>query len=116
MSLKLISNFSSDVCTANNGFIVVLVTKLCQFFYDPVDCNPPDSSVQRIFQARMLEWVAIIFSPGDLSNPGIEPPSPAVQPPGKSQHQSALHFTYFETAYYLNSTKASKQRNESLML
>ena len=26
---------------------------------DPVDCSPPSSSVQGIFQARILEWVAI---------------------------------------------------------
>ena len=29
-----------------------------------------------ILQARILEWVAI---PGDLTNPGIEPGSPALQ-------------------------------------
>ena len=28
---------------------------------------------------RILEWVAYIPSPGDLSNPGIEPGSPALQ-------------------------------------
>ena len=26
---------------------------------DPMDCSPPGSSVHRIFQARVLEWVAI---------------------------------------------------------
>ena len=29
---------------------------------DPTDCSPPGSSVHRIFQARVLEWVAIAFS------------------------------------------------------
>ena len=29
---------------------------------NPMDCNPPGSSVQGIFQARSLEWVAISFS------------------------------------------------------
>ena len=29
---------------------------------DPMDCNPPGSSIHRIFQARVLEWVAIAFS------------------------------------------------------
>ena len=29
---------------------------------DPVDCSPPGSSVHGIFQARILEWVAIAFS------------------------------------------------------
>ena len=31
---------------------------------DPVDCNLPGSSVHGIFQARVLEWVAISFSRG----------------------------------------------------
>ena len=26
---------------------------------DPMDCSPPGSSVNEIFQARILEWVAI---------------------------------------------------------
>ena len=29
---------------------------------DPMDCSLPGSSVHRIFQARVLEWVAIAFS------------------------------------------------------
>ena len=28
----------------------------------PMDCSPPGSSVHEIFQARILEWVAISFS------------------------------------------------------
>ena len=31
---------------------------------DPMDCSPPGSSVHEIFQARILEWVAISFSRG----------------------------------------------------
>ena len=31
---------------------------------DPMDCSPPGSSVHGIFQARVLEWVAISFSTG----------------------------------------------------
>ena len=31
---------------------------------DPMDCNPPGSSVHGILQARKLEWVAISFSRG----------------------------------------------------
>ena len=29
---------------------------------DPMDCSPPGFSVHGIFQARVLEWVAIAFS------------------------------------------------------
>ena len=31
---------------------------------DPTGCSPPGSSVHEIFQARILEWVAISFSRG----------------------------------------------------
>ena len=31
---------------------------------DPMDCSLPGSSVHGIFQARVLEWVAISFSKG----------------------------------------------------
>ena len=35
-----------------------LVTKLCPTLCDPMDCSLPGSSVHRISQARILEWVA----------------------------------------------------------
>ena len=36
----------------------------CPTLCNPVDCGPPGSSVHGIFQARILEWVAISFSRG----------------------------------------------------
>ena len=42
-------------------------------------CSQPHSSVHCIFQARILEWFAISFSPGNLPNPGIKPGCPALQ-------------------------------------
>ena len=44
-----------------------------------MDCSPLGSSVLEILQARILEWVDIPFSSGDLPDPGIEPASPALQ-------------------------------------
>ena len=35
---------------------------LCPTLCDPMDCSPPDASVHGIFQARILEKVAISFS------------------------------------------------------
>ena len=35
-----------------------------RLFATPMDCSPPGSSVHGIFQARVLEWVAISFSRG----------------------------------------------------
>ena len=40
------------------------VAQLCPTLWDPVDCSPPGSSVHGIFQARILEGVAISFSRG----------------------------------------------------
>ena len=38
------------------------VTESCPTRSNPMDCSPPGSSVHGIFQARVLEWVAITFS------------------------------------------------------
>ena len=38
------------------------VTQLCMTLCDPMDCSLPGSSIHGIFQARILEWVAISFS------------------------------------------------------
>ena len=37
---------------------------MCLTLWDPMDCSLPGSSVHGIFQARVLEWVAISFSRG----------------------------------------------------
>ena len=42
----------------------VSVTQLCPTLREPVDCSLPVSSVYGIFQARILEWIAISFSRG----------------------------------------------------
>ena len=40
------------------------VAQLCLTLRDPMDCSLPGSSIHGIFQARVLEWVAISFSRG----------------------------------------------------
>ena len=57
-----------------------------------MDCSLPGFSVHRVFQARILEWVAISFCRGS-SQPGIKPALPVspawagrfftAEPPGK---------------------------------
>ena len=37
---------------------------MCPTLCDPMDCSPPGSPIHGIFQARVLEWVAIFFSRG----------------------------------------------------
>ena len=39
-----------------------------------MDCGPPGSSIHGILRARILEWLPFP-SPGDLTDPGIEPAS-----------------------------------------
>ena len=36
-----------------------------------MDCSPPGSSVHGILQARILEWVAIVFSRGIFLTQGL---------------------------------------------
>ena len=38
------------------------VTQLCPTLRDPMDCSLEGSSIHEIFQARVLDWVAIAFS------------------------------------------------------
>ena len=44
--------------------MLVLVAQSCLTLCDPMDCSPSGSSVRVIFQARILEWVAISFTSG----------------------------------------------------
>ena len=58
--------------------VEVLVSQFCLTLWDPMDCNPPGSSVHGIFQARY--WSGLPFpSPGALPHPRIEFGSPAFQ-------------------------------------
>ena len=44
------------------GMCEHVCVQLCPTLCDPMDCSLPGSSVHGIFQARILEWVAISFS------------------------------------------------------
>ena len=74
---------------------VTSVLSLC----DPMDCSPPGSPVHGILQARI--WSGLPCpSPGDLSNPGVEQGSPALQAeslpaelPGKPK-LTMLHYNF----------------------
>ena len=45
------------------------VAQSCPTLSDPMDCNPPGSSIHGIFQARVLEWGAIAFSQWNTTQP-----------------------------------------------
>jgi len=55
----------------------------------PMNYSLSGCPVHGIFEARILEWVAITF-PGDISNPGIEPGSPALQADSLPSEQYCL--------------------------
>ena len=55
---------ASKESTFNSGERKKKVAQSCLTLCDPMDCSLPGSSVHGIFQARILEWVAISFSRG----------------------------------------------------
>ena len=56
---------------------VCVCARLCLIFGDPMDCNPPGSSVHGISQQEC--WSGLSCPPpGDLPHPGIKPESPAL--------------------------------------
>ena len=42
------------------------VAQLCPILCNAMDCSPPSSSVHRISQAKILEWVAVFSSKGSI--------------------------------------------------
>ena len=42
----------------------MLCDQSCPTLCNPMDCSPPGSSVREMFQARILDWVAISYSKG----------------------------------------------------
>ena len=74
METSMIPVYSEDYKTPGkyyNDEILSLVScmtawslQLCLTFCKPRDCSRPGSSVHRILQARIMEWIAISFSRG----------------------------------------------------
>ena len=66
------------------------VAQSCPTLCDSMDCSPLGSSVHRILQARVVEWVAISFSKR-YPDPGIKPGSPALQSDTLPSEPTNLH-------------------------
>ena len=66
--------------------------KSCLTLCDPMDYNPPGSSIHAILQARVLEWVAISFSEG----------SSWPRDQTRVSHIVGRRFTIWATAYVIN--------------
>ena len=54
------------------------VVQLYPTLSDPMDCSLPGSSTYGIFQARVLEWVAIAFSNTALGGLSVKTRKPRV--------------------------------------
>ena len=54
--VKILDRFQGSPCLEGE------VTQSCPTLCNPMDCSLPGSSTHGIFQARILEWVAISFS------------------------------------------------------
>ena len=101
--------------------VCMLVAQSCPTLCDPMDCSPPASSVHGIFQARVLEWVAVSSSRGssqsrDWESAALQADSLPSEQPGKliiqmlhktpvGQNQernekSNSHFTYLNYLIY----------------
>ena len=61
---KVLSLFLSVVILMFLKNTMSMKSLSCVRLCDPVDCSLPGSSIHGIFQARILEWVAILFSRG----------------------------------------------------
>ena len=72
-SLKSFRNWSQSSLYQINAIryclwkVKVLVSPSCPTLWDPMNHNPPGSSIHGILQARILEWVTIPFSRGSLA-------------------------------------------------
>ena len=70
-----------------------LIVQLCPTLYDPMDCSP-GFSVHEIFQAGILEWVAISFSSWgclilNFQHPGTGPGGTCLSVPAERLAEAA---------------------------
>ena len=87
------------------------VTRSCPTPCDPMDYRLPGSSVHGIFQARILEWVAISFSressqPRDrIWSPTLQADSLPSEPPGKPNCSISMEYCWALKGNELSSRK-----------
>ena len=79
------------------------VAQSCLTLCDPMDCSLPGSSVYGIFQARVLEWVAISFSRGSFPSQGSKL--------GLPQYRQTLYcLSHQGSPYYLETSLKERDR------
>ena len=84
-------------------FACCLVAQSCPTLCGLMDCSLPGSSVHKVLQARMLDWLAISSSRDLLLDPAIKPESAALTggffitlPPGKPL---TVHYFFFKEIF-----------------
>ena len=90
-----------NLCSYRDPALRELLMFACSVMFkssQPMDCIPPGSSVHGIFQARVLEWVAISYSRGSFQPrdrtcipvfPALQEDSLPAEPTGKPSEGSA---------------------------
>ena len=78
------------------------VTQLCPSLCDPVDCSLPSFAVHGIFQARILEWIAIFLLQEIFPTLGLNPGLPHFrQMLYCLSHQGSHIYIYFSLNFSL---------------
>ena len=72
-----------------HGAAAAKLLQLCLTLCDPIDGSPPGSSIPRILQARILEWVAISFSSAGMHSKSLQS-CPTLCDPTDTAHQAPL--------------------------
>ena len=78
-SITFIQNIDIVNCSLELLRCVLCCAQSCLTLSDPVNCSPLGSSVNGIFLARILEWVAVSYSRGS-SQPRDQADSPSLVP------------------------------------
>ncbi|CAI9164767.1 unnamed protein product [Rangifer tarandus platyrhynchus] len=93
------------------------VAQSCPTLRDPMDCSLPGSSVQGVFQARVLEWVAIAFSGSVFEITSVQSLS-RVQlfvTPWTAAHQATLSITNSQSLLTLMSIESVMPSNHLIL-
>ena len=78
------------------------VAQLCPILCDSMDCSPPGFSIHGVFQAKILEWVALLQ--------GSSPPTDQTQ----VSHIVGRRFTFWATREALVTKEEEKLKKKVL--
>ena len=93
------------------------VAQLCPTLHDSMDCSLPGSSVQGVFQARVLEWVAIAFSGSVFEITSVQSLSRVqlFSTPWTAAHQASLSITNSQSLLTLMSIESVMPSNHLIL-